>query len=199
MAPSEVEKPALSKSATFAFSLHPSISSFAEPPHAYLASHPKADFESICTGAIVFDDAGGPGVPRILLVQRALTDTLPGLWEVPGGACDAGEAVVQAAARELLEEAGLTATRVGPVVGAPQVLPLRSGRLVGKFNFLVDVQRQADGGLDVVLHPDEHQSFVWATEAEVGQRLVGDVRLAFTSPEMEAVAKKAFQVRREGM
>lgn len=59
---------------------------------------------------LVFDDAG-----RVLLVRRGPGSTQPGLWCVPAGFVDYGEEVRAAAARELLEETGLTA-EVGDVV-----------------------------------------------------------------------------------
>ena len=50
---------------------------------------------------------------RIVLVQRR--DNL--LWALPGGLVDWGETVVEAAARELLEETGLRLERVQRLVG----------------------------------------------------------------------------------
>lgn len=59
-------------------------------------------------------DTGGD-----ILLFRARDVTAPGLgewWELPGGGIDAGETHVEAALRELREEAGLAATpaQVGP-------------------------------------------------------------------------------------
>ncbi len=63
----------------------------------------------LCVGAVVVD--GG----RILLIQR---DTEPnrGMWTLPGGRVEAGEAMVSAVLRELREETGLTGL-CGSMVG----------------------------------------------------------------------------------
>ena len=55
----------------------------------------------MCAGAIVRDDAG-----RLLVVKRA-NEPSAGLWSIPGGRCEPGEAPADAAAREVLEETGL--------------------------------------------------------------------------------------------
>jgi 8-oxo-dGTP pyrophosphatase MutT (NUDIX family) len=58
---------------------------------------------------IVLSDRDG----RVLMLQRAADDDiLPGAWELPGGGIDPGETPVQAAARELREEVGVTLDEV---------------------------------------------------------------------------------------
>jgi 8-oxo-dGTP pyrophosphatase MutT (NUDIX family) len=182
---------------TFNFTAHPSTSSFAVPCETYLSTHPgeKFKYKFIATGALVFD-ASTP--ERILLIQRAAADSMPGGWEIPGGGCDKEDpSILHGAARELWEEAGLTAASIGPQVGDGHFFISRAGKMVCKFNFLVDAEKGAGGKLDVKLDPNEHQNYLWAAEEEVKARKVGDVELKFTTTEQEAVVLEAFRVRRE--
>ena len=55
----------------------------------------------VAVAAIVFDDAG-----RVLLVERGKPPGV-GLWSVPGGKVELGEALADAVAREVREETGL--------------------------------------------------------------------------------------------
>ncbi|MEU9044450.1 MULTISPECIES: NUDIX hydrolase [unclassified Kitasatospora] len=106
--------------------------------------------ERIGVGVVVRDASG-----RILMIRRSPHDVLPGLWEYPGGAREAGEGVEEGAARELAEEAGLAG------------LPLeylrhldftnQSGRRVRQFVFTTTVP----DGTPVVLSKD-HDDHQWA-------------------------------------
>lgn len=185
------------------FTAHPSTASFAVPSQTYLSQHAseKLQYEYIATGALVMDASSSPPA-RILLIQRAAHDSMPSRWEIPGGGCDDDDAsILHGVARELWEEAGLTAARIGPQVGGGHFFISRSGKRVCKFSFLVDA-REGEGegagggvGLHVRLDPSEHQRYVWATEEEVKARRVGEVELKFTTREQEAVVLEAFGAR----
>ena len=65
-----------------------------------------------------------------LLVTRRLTGThLSGLWEFPGGKCEAGESHEACLARELLEELGVRATVGRELLITEHAYPERTVRL----------------------------------------------------------------------
>jgi 8-oxo-dGTP diphosphatase len=51
------------------------------------------------------------GRGRVLVAERPMGKSMPGLWEFPGGKVGPGEAPEQALLRELAEELGLTVAR----------------------------------------------------------------------------------------
>jgi 8-oxo-dGTP pyrophosphatase MutT (NUDIX family) len=58
------------------------------------------------------------GEGRIFLMQAydPADPSKPQWWEIPGGGIDRGETSAEAAARELHEETGITAARIGPCI-----------------------------------------------------------------------------------
>jgi 8-oxo-dGTP pyrophosphatase MutT (NUDIX family) len=182
-----------SRPLVFNFTSHSSTSSFTASSQTYLSNHPGAKYKYIATGALVFENSNHTG-PRILLIQRSKSDSMPSRWEIPGGGCDDDDkSILHAVARELWEEAGLNAASIGPLVGKPHFFVSRSGKQVCKFNFLVEVEQITKGRLEVKLNPVEHQSFVWANEEEVKARKVGDVELEFTTKDLEDTVLEAFR------
>ncbi|KAK2739955.1 hypothetical protein FQN57_006274 [Myotisia sp. PD_48] len=125
--------------------------------------------------------------PRVLLLQRSLTDSYPGYWEGPGGSCESTDlTLLESLAREVREESGLHVSRVQELVGIetwdrnegkdprPNEIPV----LVARFLFLVDVHEanplrysgdfdfSGAGGWEhaIQMAPEEHTQYMWVTE-----------------------------------
>ena len=176
----------------FRFTAHPSTSPFTVSHQEYLSQHPDERFQHIATAALVFDTKNGID-HRVLLLQRSAQDSMPNKWEVPGGGCDdEDESILHGLARELWEEAGLKATHIEASLGEPHFFTSRSGKRICKFVFVVQVEKGADGHLDVKLDPEEHQRFVWASLDEVKAKKVGDVELEFTTQDLENTLLHSF-------
>lgn len=181
----------------FIFTHHPFVASFAISKGAYLTAHSDASFSHIATSTLVLDTIT-PSIPRILLLQRASSDSHPNKWEPPGGACDdEDESILHAAARELWEEAGLEAARFETTVGEPCFFTASKGKKVCRFSFAVQVKVDGEGSLKVRLDPKEHQRFVWATEDEVKAGKADRVNLEFTRVEVRRTVLLAFEYYRE--
>lgn len=107
-----------------------------------------------CVGAIVRDDAG-----RLLLVRRA-NPPAQGLWSIPGGRVEAGEAAHDAVVRELVEETGLHGT-VQREVGTVERAAPGGGTYVIR-DFLVQVETA-----DAPIAGDDAADAAWFTRTEL--------------------------------
>ena len=175
-----------------AFERDPSVAEFAVSKYDFLERHKDARYALIATSALVLETRSS-SFPRILLLQRAASDSHPNKWEPPGGAVDDDDAtILHAVARELVEETGLRAARIGGPVGESQFFKRSNGDTVCRFSFAVHVGAEKEGGLVVQLDPNEHQSFVWATEDEVRAGKAGDVELNFVPGEVKQTVLLAF-------
>jgi ADP-ribose pyrophosphatase YjhB (NUDIX family) len=96
---------------------------------------------------------------RVLLIQRGDVERSPGRWTVPGGFIGLGETPPAAAAREALEEAGVTA-RASGLAAAPRLLPTPDGRGHVVISFLAEVEGDPRPG-------DEVTAVCWCAPDEV--------------------------------
>jgi 8-oxo-dGTP pyrophosphatase MutT (NUDIX family) len=177
----------------FTFTHQPSVAALNIPAKEFTST--RKFISAAATGALVFSKATGED--RVLLIQRAAHDSMPLRWEIPGGACDPeDETVLHGLARELWEEAGLRLKNVERQVGQEDVFLTRKGLAVAKVTFEVEVETptpaasEGDGGAvkealpEVVLDPNEHARFLWATEEECR---LGKVTVLSDSGENEVV------------
>lgn len=154
---------------------------------AYIFSsgrHPSYyNTEPSATAAIIVSEVADNFPPRVLLLQRSLSDDYGGYWEGPGGSCEQTDAtVLSALAREVFEESGLQVSRILDLVAiedwecgkTSEGKPTKAVKLL----FLVDVherdqqlqqQHRSELGWEhrVKLAPGEHEQFQWGTEVEV--------------------------------
>jgi 8-oxo-dGTP pyrophosphatase MutT (NUDIX family) len=186
-------------SAPASFTLDDSLLSWNIPAYEWLVKHGKeSEWDGLATANVVFNSDD-----RILLLQRAATDSMPNKWELPGGAVDDDDStILHGAARELAEEAGLVAQHFGYVVtGGPghdlgHAFPNSTNTKVWcRFTFHVEVE-SCDS---VKLDPKEHQDFAWVSEQEVKEQRTGDRELAITRDSVAALIVEAFRLRREQM
>lgn len=177
------------------FTFDTSLAEFNVPYKTWLANREKT-WSGVASGAIIFQE------DRVLLVQRAADDSLPNLWEIPGGAVDPeDESILAGCAREVREETGLKVKHIRRLVTEGEggmentvFTNSRGTKVFVKLTFEVDVE----DGADVVLDPVEHQAWVFATEAEVEKQKVGDVMgIPLSTGYVARLTKEAFRLRKE--
>jgi ADP-ribose pyrophosphatase YjhB (NUDIX family)/quinol monooxygenase YgiN len=110
-------------------------------------------------GAIVVD-----GQRRVLLVKRA-NPPLAGRWSLPGGRVELGETLVEAVAREVLEETGLV-VKVGPLVDVIDRIHRDSDGRVEYHYVLLDHLCQPAGG--VLRAATDAAEVTWAAAGDLG-------------------------------
>ena len=93
---------------------------------------------------------------RLLLLRRANTGFLDGAYTLPGGHLDKGEAVVEAARREVREETCIEVLDIAPIIA----MPYRSG-----VDFLFEAKRWR--GTATIGEPERCDDLVWAPLTEL--------------------------------
>ena len=187
----------MSRPASSNFTVDSSLSSWNVPAREWLVSHGKeTELDGLATANVVFNSED-----KVLLLQRASSDSMPNKWELPGGAVDDDDPTIfHGAARELAEESGLIAKRFthvvteGPDHEPGQSFPNSTKTKVWcRFTFHVEVD-----ACDVVtLDPTEHQDFAWVLEHEVRERKMGDRELAITRDSMAGLILEAFRLKKQ--
>lgn len=183
-----------------AFAVAPELSHLKVTLNGFLEENGEIDL--LVVSALIFCQE------RILVIQRAKTDTFPGCWEVPGGMCSINdETIFHGLAREVYEETGLRVVEVKNMVGSGirfETPGKRFKRQWLKLLFEVAVaetERDSDGNtvdyghVKVQLNPEEHQAFAWLRKKEVEEGCSGDVDFKFVQGGNRAVILQAFEVK----
>ncbi|KAK4466848.1 NUDIX hydrolase domain-like protein [Cladorrhinum samala] len=159
------------------------LEEFAVPLASYLQTHPTLD--GLVVSALIFHPGSSSSTSdsrRLLLIQRAATDGFPLKWECPGGGAEQADATILGSlCREVGEETGLKVTKVLRKSDALDEWVTREGGRWRKITFVVEVeaeplvddtQKRGNKTNDapppqVMLNPEEHQDFYWASLDEV--------------------------------
>ncbi|KXL44769.1 hypothetical protein M433DRAFT_154854 [Acidomyces richmondensis BFW] len=181
------------------FTIDDSLKTWDMSAKDWLVSNQKDnEWDGLATASVVFNSHG-----QVLIIQRASQDSMPNKWELPGGGVDDNDStILHAAARELWEEAGLYAKRFthvvteGPNRGPGDVFPNSTETKVWcRFAFHVEVYSCDSVRVD----PHEHQDFLWASEEEIRNQMIGSREIPITRESMKALILEAFRLRKARM
>ena len=112
----------------------------------------------VAVAGIVFDEAG-----RVLLVERGRPPGV-GLWTVPGGRLELGEAIADAVAREVREETGLVVT-CGPLVEIVERVTVTEA---GTYHYVIlDHRATLVGGAATPVAGDDVTAARWVAADEL--------------------------------
>ncbi|WP_433655346.1 NUDIX hydrolase [Nocardia sp. CA-128927] len=109
--------------------------------------------QQLVVGAVVAHDG------KVLLLQRPADDFMGGIWELPSGKADPGEALDQALIREVKEETGLDIAGIRKYLGEFDYQS-GSGKKSRQFNFTVDVIDPEP------IELTEHNAYTWTCLTE---------------------------------
>lgn len=178
----------------YSYTVAPHLEYFNVPLPSFTVARPE--FDSFAVGAYIFassqqhdskaaTSSAVLGPPRLLLLQRALTDSMGGCWEGPGGASEPGvdATLLDGVVREVLEESGLHVSRIVELVAVDSWVHPRRKIRIAKYSFIVEVhetgrpsplgeQSVLAEDIPIRLEPTEHQAFNWATEEQVQRSLM---------------------------
>ncbi len=128
------------------------------------------------------------GVTKVLLPKRADSKKfLPGVYELPGGHIDFGENIVDGLIREIREE-----FEVGVKIGDPFASFDYTNHIKGSHSVeIIYFATLIDSPEKIVIHPDDHSGYVWATKEELPDLFTG--QKGQDDPEYKVI-QKAFDL-----
>lgn len=109
--------------------------------------------QQLVVGAVVQHDG------KVLLLQRPEDDFMGGIFELPSGKVEAGEALDAALKREVKEESGLDVAAIRDYLGSFDYTS-GSGKKSRQFNFAVDVTAPEP------IELQEHDAYTWTALTE---------------------------------
>jgi 8-oxo-dGTP diphosphatase len=109
--------------------------------------------QQLVVGAVVQHDG------KVLLLQRPDDDFMGGIFELPSGKVEAGEALDAALKREVKEESGLDVAAIRDYLGSFDYTS-GSGKKSRQFNFAVDVASPEP------IELQEHDAYTWTPLTE---------------------------------
>lgn len=149
-----------------------------EAPAAEAAPPPAPVRPTLAASAAVFRG------PLVLLARRAANPGA-GLWSLPGGRVEAGETLAEAAAREVMEEVGVSVEILGFAAARDIIVRDKAGELKAHFVVVAHAARWRSG-----------EPQVGEEAAEVGWFRPGEVAaLPTTEGLADVVAEAARLVR----
>lgn len=197
----------MAQSSTFTF--NDTLTPYSLPLKQWHALHHNK-YTGLIAAALIFEDQsqghesdtenGVSRRDRVLLLRRAAHDFVPDKWEPPGGSVDDehDESMLHACARELKEEANLTARYVQCTVGRGVDILDNKGKMFLRVTFLVE-----DGEKErreVMTDPGEHSEWRWVTEEEVEEERMEDGReMPITFPSVKESLLEGFRLRKMGL
>jgi len=124
------------------------------------------------------------GITKVFLPKRAGTKKfLPGVYEIPGGHIDFGENIVEGLKREISEELEVAINIGDPFAVFDYTNPIKGSHSIEVIYFATLVGSPDD----IVLHPDDHSSFLWIAKDELYQIMT--VNRDANDPEYQALEK----------
>lgn len=116
---------------------------------------------------------------KVLMLKRANTESMPNLYELPGGGIDKDEDIFSAGRRELYEETGLS---VQDFLSEPESIDVVTVSSNQKCRVYILNILPKEG--EIILAPKEHSEYKWVSANEIDE--------LFMFPEIKTFLKHVF-------